>query len=188
MSVPHEFCNPMLETLITSKTRIKLLLRFFSHQGNSSYLRGLAEEFEESTNSIRVELNRLSQAGFLQSYQEGKTVQYRANTGHPMYKQLKELVAKYLGFDYLVDEVLERLGDLHVAAITGDYARGLDTGVIDLTLVGRLQMDNTRLLVAKAEAAIGRRIRFGVEIPDLSGGIYAFEREHHLILWRKNSL
>ena len=100
MSVPHEFCNPMLEALITSKTRLKLLLRFFSHQGNCSYLRGLAEEFEESTNSIRVELNRLSQAGFLQSYQEGKTVQFRANTGHPMYKQLKELVAKYLGFDY----------------------------------------------------------------------------------------
>jgi hypothetical protein len=70
--------------------------------------------------------------------------------------------------------------------VTGDYARGLDTGVIDLALVGRLQMDFTRHLVSKAEEAMGRRIRFGVQIPDLSGGIYAFEREHHLILWRKD--
>ncbi|MFM8685421.1 MAG: ArsR family transcriptional regulator, partial [Bacteroidota bacterium] len=69
----------MLDTLITSKTRIKLLLKFFSHQANASYLRLLAEEFEESTNSVRVELNRLTQAGLLQSYQEGNTVQYKAN-------------------------------------------------------------------------------------------------------------
>jgi hypothetical protein len=47
-------------------------------------------------------------------------------------------------------------------------------------------MDFTRHLVSKAEEAMGRRIRFGVQIPDLSGGIYAFEREHHLILWRKD--
>ncbi len=176
----------MLETLITSKTRIKLLLRFFSHQGNTSYLRGLAEEFDESTNSVRVELNRLSQAGFLQSYQEGNTVQYRANTAHPMYRQLKELVAKYLGFDYLVDEVLERLGDLHLAVVTGDYAMGLDSGTIDLSLVGRIQMDFADKLVRKAEEAIGRKIRFSVQLPDLSGTNYDFERQHHLVLYRKD--
>jgi len=176
----------MLDTLITSKTRIKLLLRFFSHQGNTSYLRGLAEEFDESTNSVRVELNRLSQAGFLQSYQEGNTVQYRANTAHPMYRQLKELVAKYLGFDYLVDEVLERLGDLHLAVVTGDYAMGLDSGTIDLSLVGRIQMDFADKLVRKAEEAIGRKIRFSVQLPDLSGTNYDFERQHHLVLYRKD--
>jgi hypothetical protein len=176
----------MLDTLITSKTRIKLLLRFFSHQGNTSYLRGLAEEFNESTNSVRVELNRLSQAGFLQSYQEGNTVQYRANTAHPMYRQLKELVAKYLGFDYLVDEVLERLGDLHLAVVTGDYAMGLDSGTIDLSLVGRIQMDFADKLVRKAEEAIGRKIRFSVQLPDLSGTNYDFERQHHLVLYRKD--
>ena len=37
----------MLDSLITSKTRIKLLLKFFSHQANASYLRSLAEEFEQ---------------------------------------------------------------------------------------------------------------------------------------------
>jgi predicted transcriptional regulator len=176
----------MLDTLITSKTRIKLLLKFFSHQANASYLRSLAEEFEESTNSVRVELNRLSQAGLLLSHQEGKTLQYQANQAHPMYHQLKGLVSKHLGFDRIVEEVLPRLGDLHVAAVTGDYARGLDTGVIDLALVGRLQMDFTRHLVSKAEEAMGRRIRFGVQIPDLRGANYDFEREHHLILWRKD--
>ncbi|MFM9060641.1 MAG: ArsR family transcriptional regulator, partial [Bacteroidota bacterium] len=104
-------------------------------------MRSLAEEFEESTNSVRVELNRLSQAGLLVSHQAGKTLQYQANPAHPMYLQIKGLGSKHLGFDRIIEEVLPSLGDLHVAAVTGDYARGLDTGVIELALVGRLQMD-----------------------------------------------
>jgi len=175
----------MLDTLITSKTRIKLLLKFFSHQANASYLRLLAEEFEESTNSVRVELNRLTQAGLLQSYQEGNTVQYKANTGHPMFKQLQGLVSKYLGFDNIIDEVLERVGDLHLAAVTGDYARGVDSGTIELVLVGRIQLEYTEKLVRKAEEAIGRSIRFSVQLPDLSGALYDFQRQHHLVLWHQ---
>ena len=44
----------MLETLITSKTRVKLLMKFFLNPGTRAYLRGLATEFDESTNSVRV--------------------------------------------------------------------------------------------------------------------------------------
>ena len=62
----------MLESLITSKTRTKLLLKFFLNPGTSAYLRGLAEEFGESTNGVRVELNRLSEAGLLESADEGR--------------------------------------------------------------------------------------------------------------------
>ena len=53
----------MLEVLISSKTRIKLLLKFFLNPGSKAYLRGLAEEFNESTNSVRIELNRFEEAG-----------------------------------------------------------------------------------------------------------------------------
>jgi hypothetical protein len=49
----------MLQALITSRTRIKLLLKFFLNSSNTSYLRDLAAEFGESTNAIRLELNHL---------------------------------------------------------------------------------------------------------------------------------
>ena len=61
----------MIEGLITSKTRIKLLLKFFLNSETKSYLRSLESEFDESSNSIRVELNRLEAAGLLQSNLEG---------------------------------------------------------------------------------------------------------------------
>ena len=56
----------MLDSLITSKARIKLLVNFFTAFANSGHLRGLVNEFNESTNAIRKELNHLSEAGYLE--------------------------------------------------------------------------------------------------------------------------
>ena len=53
----------MIEALISSKTRIKLLLKFFLNSKTTSYLRGLEAEFGESSNAIRIELNRFEKAG-----------------------------------------------------------------------------------------------------------------------------
>ena len=55
----------MLGELITSKTRLRLLVKFFISQANKGYLNGLATEMGESTNSIRKELNHLYSAGYL---------------------------------------------------------------------------------------------------------------------------
>jgi hypothetical protein len=56
----------LLGELITSKTRLRLLIKFFVSQANKGYLNGLATEMGESTNGIRKELNHLHEAGYLQ--------------------------------------------------------------------------------------------------------------------------
>ena len=84
----------MLESLITSKTRIKLLLKFFLNPGTRAYLRGLATEFGESTNAIRVELNRLTDAKLLKSINSGRKVEYRANKEHSLFKDIQNVVNK----------------------------------------------------------------------------------------------
>ena len=75
----------MLDSLITSKTRIKLLVKFFVTSANSGHLRGLANEFNESTNAIRKELNHLSDAGYLEKKEVSNKIAYRANTKHPIF-------------------------------------------------------------------------------------------------------
>src|SRR5690606_12008918 len=107
----------LLDSLITSKTRVKLLIKFFSNNGNKGYLRGLAEEFHESTNSVRIELNRLSEAGLLVSEANGKTKSYTANSQHPLFLEIKSIVAKYLGFDRLVEGVVKNLGNVKKAIV-----------------------------------------------------------------------
>jgi hypothetical protein len=149
----------VLDSLITSKTRLKMLLKFFTNSTSSAYLRGLAQEFGESTNAVRHELNNLSRAGYLVSYDEGRTVRYRANTEHPLYNEVKNLVHKYLGIDKIIDNILSRIGELHGAYIVGDYALGVDSGTIELVLVGNVNEAYLKKLTDKAEGLLQRKIR-----------------------------
>ncbi|SMD46085.1 hypothetical protein SAMN00777080_4764 [Aquiflexum balticum DSM 16537] len=148
----------MLESLVTSKTRIKLLLKFFSHN-NSGYLRALAKEFDESTNAVRVELNRLTDAGLLTSGDEGKTKMYRANHEHPFFHEIKNMVSKFLGLDQLLEQVVSRLGNVEKAYIIGDYAQGIDSGTVKLILIGRdIDLDYLDFLVKKTYEKVKRQV------------------------------
>ncbi len=153
----------MLDSLITSKTRVKMLLKFFSNSSASAYMREMAKEFGESTNSIRLELNNLSKAGYLVTEERGRSIYYSANIKHPLYNELKTLVHKYLGIDRIVDDVihmlLKRLGKLQMAFITGDYAEGRDSGIIDLIIVGDVDQQYLKQCVDKVEKLINRRVR-----------------------------
>ena len=149
----------MLDSLITSKTRVKLILKFFLNPETRAYLRGLSEEFGESTNGIRVELNRLADAGLLETSENGRTILYGANKEHPLFPELHSLVKKYLGIDKLIDNILAKLGNIELAFVTGDYARGIDSGLIDLVIVGNVNKDFLQELVGKAELIIKRKIR-----------------------------
>jgi DNA-binding transcriptional ArsR family regulator len=150
----------MLDALITSKTRIRLLVKFFLNPAMSAYLRELAEEFGESTNAVRVELNRLSEAGILESESKGNVVLYKAKTSHPLFPEIKSIVNKYTGVDRVIEDVVQRLGKVERAYLVGDYAAGRDTGIIDLILLGEVDKGYLDLLIDKAEKIVNRRIRY----------------------------
>ena len=150
----------MLDTLIQSKTRLKLLLRFFLNPDSSAYLRGLAQEFDENTNAVRVELNRFEEAGLIQSHKEGNKKMYQVNTKFPMFGELQKIAFKHFGIDHIIEQVINKLGDVEAVYLTGDLARGLDSKIVDVTLIGKY-IDNSylALLVEKAEELINRKIR-----------------------------
>ena len=149
----------MLESLITSKTRIRLLLKFFLNPETRAYLRELASEFGESTNGIRLELNSLTKAKLLKSSNIGRTVVYRANKDHTLFTDIQSVVQKYVGIDHLVDDLISELGQIDAAYIIGDYAHGSDTGLIDLVIVGQVKQDMLQRLVDKTGKIISRKIR-----------------------------
>ena len=151
----------MLNKLITSKTRLRLLIKFFISQANRGYLNGLATEFNESTNSIRKELNHLSEAGYLNKSKENNKVSYQANVDHPLFDVLQKVVFKHLGLEEIVDRVLERMGPVQKILLIGDYAQGLDTGTIDVVLIGnQLNTEYIEALEKKVEDLIDRKVNF----------------------------
>ena len=145
--------------IISSKTRIKLLTRFFFNPQVRSYLRELAKEFNVSTNSVREELNQLTSAKLLKSQKNGRRVFYMANEEHPLFPELKSMVGKVMGVDQVIDGIINRLGDLEKAYLIGDYAEGKDTGIVDLLLVGDVDRYHLDDLSRKTERYIKRKIR-----------------------------
>jgi len=149
----------VLNSVIPSRTRVDILVKLFLNPGLKAYLRQLAAEFHVSTNAVRTELNHLTDHKILVSERSGRNVYYSANTDHPLFPELFSMVRKIMGIDELVRSVVDRLGNVEAAYLVGDYARGIDTGIIDVVLVGdidKVQLDDFAL---KTEAYIQRKIR-----------------------------
>lgn len=159
--------SPVLQTLITSKTRINLLLKFFLNSNNRSWLRDMEAEFGESTNAIRQELIHLEKAGMLTSEMAGNKKMYRANTSHPLFEEIHRLLLKHTGIDHVVDRIVNQIGGLHSAYLTGAFAKGNDSPLIDILLIGN-GIDRAYLaqLIDRAESLINRKIRYVIVAPE----------------------
>ena len=157
----------MLETLITNKTRIKLLYRMFLNPDSKGYLRGLEEEFGESSNAIRIELNRFEAAGMLESYLDKNKKIYRANKKHPLYSLINEVIHKQLGFDQILEKVIQKLGNVYQVYLGGPLSQGLNQGPLEIILVGdKINVTSLNQLVEKVEKSIGRSITHTIYKPN----------------------
>ena len=158
----------MLESLITSKTRLRLLIKFFLNIANKGYLNSLANEFGESTNSVRKELNNLSSAGYLKKYSENNKVIYKANASHPLFKIIQKIVHKHLGIEEILERVYNRIGDVKKIMLLGDYAKGVDSGLIEILIVGnKINKEYLYEISPKIEKKIKRKVSFFVSSKSL---------------------
>jgi len=149
-----------------------------------AYLRELAAEFDESTNSIRVELNRLSEANLLSSENAGRTIEYKANTQHTLFNEIQSVVQKYMGIDQVIDKLVKKLGDVESAYLIGDYARGIDSGLIDIVLIGKINKIELDRIAERRGKDIARKIRpMVVTVKELRTLWAQLNMDHALLIW-----
>jgi len=179
----------MINTLITSQTRIKLLLKFFLNSSTRAHLRGLETEFGESSNAIRVELNRLEGAGLLNSLRDGNKKIFQANKSHPLYRDIHSIILKETGIDRVIEKVIHRLGNVASVYLTGDFARGKDSPVIELILVGTsIDREYLSRKVSQAEELVGRKVSYIVlEQDEAEGYLHKYKPSDLLPLWKTES-
>ncbi|MFT4850208.1 MAG: putative transcriptional regulator [Sediminicola sp.] len=174
----------MLEALISSKTRIKLLLRLFLNPESSAHLRGLAEEFEESTNSVRLELNRFESAGMLNSDVVGNKKIFKANTSYPLFNEVRNILLKHTGLNEVIEEVVQKLGDVNEVYLTGDLALGRDSDIVSLILIGNPDKHFLIHLISKVEELIPKRVQYLVYSKEEAVKIN-FSTNSNLLLWHE---
>ncbi|MBI5557286.1 MAG: winged helix-turn-helix transcriptional regulator [Deltaproteobacteria bacterium] len=172
--------------LITSKLRIRILMRLFLNPSRQAYLRELSNEFGVSPSQVREELQQLKESGLLADQRYGRKIHYQANTQHPLFPELHSMVKKAMGMDHIFDSIISRLGSLEKVYLLDEYAEGKDGGLIDLLLVGDIDQANLTDLVAKAERYVERKIRTII----LGTHEYVkmwptFKNRPHLLIWEK---
>ena len=175
----------MLESLITSKTRIKLLMKLFLIASNKSHLRAMEKDFGESTNAIRQELNRFVDAGLLVDEQDGKRRVFQANQKHPLFEDIQNILRKMIGIDKIIDKITSQVGNLESAYITGSFAQGINSDTIELVLIGKdLDENYISNLVKKVEEMIDRKIMYLVMQKKLF--LQFFHDKPVLLIWEKD--
>jgi hypothetical protein len=167
----------MLDSLITSKTRLRLLIKFFLNIANKGYLNSLANEFGESTNSVRKELNNLTSAGYLLKKESNNKVIYTANINHPLFHILQSIVRTHLGIEDIINRVLKQIGEIEKIIILGDYAKGIDSGTIDVLIIGKnINKKYLDDIQPKIENEINRKVNFLISSTGFSKkGLVVFE-------------
>jgi hypothetical protein len=163
----------MIDTFLQGKIRVKLLTKLLLNPSNIVYLRGLEKEFGVSSNTVRVELNKLSEVKLIEVVEnlESNQKQYRANSNHPLFDNLRDFILKQFGLDSLIEKVFDRLGDLEEVYLTHDWAEGKTGPFMDLVVVGKVDQNYMHELIQKAEPILQRKIRVAVydtalDLPD----------------------
>lgn len=158
----------MIDQLFTGKIRLRLLVRLLLNPGNQVYLRQLERELHVSSNTVRLELNKLTEMKLINvvETEETKIKKYIANTLHPLYGNLRSIVLKYVGVDHLLEEIFNKLGTVQEVFLTGDFANGMETPFIDLVLVGDVDRDYLHQLVLRAEKLLQKKIRMAIYSPN----------------------
>ena len=164
MASPSLIHPPLLDQLFTGKIRLKLLARLLLNPSSQVYLRQLQKDLNVSSNTVRLELNKLSEMKLISTVEaeESKIKKYVANTFHPLYSNLRSIILKYVGVDQLLEEVFYKLGDVAEVYITGEMADGKETPFIDLVVVGNIDKEYFERLATRAEGLLNKKIRTAI--------------------------
>lgn len=158
----------VLDKLFSGKIRVRLLTKLLLNPASKVYLRGLERDLGVSSNTVRLELNKLSNMQLIELQQKGgnsRLKQYAVNTKHPLYNQLRRIILQYVGLDQIVEQIIQKLGNLDKVYLTGDLAKGQNSTFVDLVIVGDIDKPYLYQLIEKVEPLIGKKIRVGLFTP-----------------------
>ena len=159
----------ILDKIFTGKIRVQLLTKLLLNPASTVYLRGLERDLSVSSNTVRLELNKLLEMQLIQEHTEttnNKIKHYTVNIKHPMFKSLRGVILQHVGLDQIIENVLDQLGNVDEVYLIGDLALGKNSPFIDLIIVGDIDKSYLYKLIEKAELLIDKKIRLALFHPN----------------------
>jgi hypothetical protein len=155
----------LLEDIIISRVRVKLLQLFLSHPGTIFHVRDIVRRTGEEINAVRRELLHMEEAGMVSKEHRANRLFYEFRRDYPLYYELLELVGKTsgLGADILKNKA--KLGKLKFVMMSGRYLRGMQRRSptdVDILIVGNVVLPELSQLVKAEEVRRERELNYTV--------------------------
>ena len=151
-----------IASALFSDSQARVLRWLFGQPQRGFHLSELRRLTGLGSASLQRELNRLAEAGLIQSERVGNLRRFQANPQSPVFNELAAITRKTLGIQPMLREALQPLASrLQAAWICGSVAKQTDTAQsdIDLMLIGkRLLLADVLELLMPLEAQLGRKI------------------------------
>lgn len=162
MSAPN--LTKSLNHLFISKVRIKTLKYFIFNPDIPIHLRGLVRELKEEINAVRRELARLSEIEFIKSEVRGNRKYFLLNKEYTFLPELLSMFHKSFGLGGLLIKNMEQLGEVDFITLTGTVINFMppNPNIIDLIVVGQIELPLLQELISEAEKKLGREINYTV--------------------------
>jgi hypothetical protein len=163
-SVNPSYCVKNLDYLFISKVRIKTLKYFLFNPENPIHLRGLVRELTEEINAIRRELNRLEEVGFIKAEARGNRKFFVLNKDYVFLDELMGLMHKSFGIGGALLKDIDKLGEVNFIVLTGSFTYFVapNKDIIDLVVIGNINLEALNQIVGDAEKKLNREINYTV--------------------------
>jgi predicted nucleotidyltransferase len=158
----------MLDRLIASSSRVKVLRLLLLNEGRRYYQREIAELAGLPVRAVQRESARLTEIGLLHRIKDGNRVYFQANPACPIFPELKRILLKTLALESLLSEALARDGQIEVAFIYGSYAANRETATsdVDLFVIGSISGRQLSTTLRPLQSEIQREINYHLVTPE----------------------
>lgn len=154
----------MLQTVIPSKARRKILSLFFHNLAESFYLRKIVRDVSEEVNAVKRELDILSEGKILHKERRLNKVFYTLNKNYIFFDEFLHIFAKTTPLAEAIIKNLSRIGKVKFIALSTKFVKrvAIKEDEIYLLFVGIMVVPEIVSVLADAEKQFGREINYTV--------------------------
>jgi predicted nucleotidyltransferase len=150
-----------LNDVLFGQTRGRVLALLYGKPDQPYYMRQIARHADTSVGNVQRELETLTEIGLIERSTVGNMVFFQANRKHPVFLEMRALVAKTIGSFHALRTALEPLASrVSFAFVYGSVARGEEdaSSDIDLMVVGKVTIDEVLTRLKPVEQILSRSI------------------------------
>jgi predicted nucleotidyltransferase len=150
----------LLAQILTSQVRAEIFRHLFDRQRASYHLRELQRRSKLAVGTMQKEIAHLMKLDLIVSKKDGNRLYFSANTEHPLYVDICNLVEKTAGVPQKLKKALEDLPSIECAFIFGSTAKEQTKAHsdIDLIIIGTVGLRALTVRFKPLSMEIGREI------------------------------